>query len=103
VASSCDGGDVSVVEVDRLVQSAAEGDGESGEDVLPGDLAAFDLRYSAFGDAHAVGDLLLGHAAGSAYLGEAVSDDLSQQFALASLDGGFAAGAVDVSEGGLAH
>jgi hypothetical protein len=43
VASSCDGGDVSVVEVDRLVQSAAEGDGESGEDVLSGDLAAFDL------------------------------------------------------------
>jgi hypothetical protein len=43
VASSCDGCDVSVVEVDRLVQSAAEGDGESGEDVLPGDFAAFDL------------------------------------------------------------
>ena len=43
VASSGDGGDVSVVEVDRLVQSAAEGDGESGEDVVSGDFAAFDL------------------------------------------------------------
>jgi hypothetical protein len=43
VASSCDGGDFSVVEVDRLVEPAAEGDGESGEDVVSGDLAAFDL------------------------------------------------------------
>jgi hypothetical protein len=43
VGLSCDGGDVSVVEVDRLVESAAEGDGKSGEDVLSGDFAAFDL------------------------------------------------------------
>ena len=38
-----DGGDVAVVEVDGLVESAAEGGGVAGEDVVSGDLAAFDL------------------------------------------------------------
>ena len=38
-----DGGDVAVVEVDRLVESSAEGGGVAGEDVVSGDLAAFDL------------------------------------------------------------
>src|SRR4051812_48392745 len=44
-----DGGDVSVVEVDRLVQSAAEGRRVAGENIVSGDLAAFDLRDPTFG------------------------------------------------------
>jgi hypothetical protein len=42
---SGDGGDVAVVEVDGLVESAARGGGAAGQDLLSGDLAAFDLRH----------------------------------------------------------
>jgi hypothetical protein len=43
VIELCDGGDVAVVEVDRLVEAPAQGGGVSGEHVLPGDLALLDL------------------------------------------------------------
>ena len=78
------------------MEPAAEGGGVAGEDVVSGDLAAFDLGDPALGDAHAVGDLLLGQAAGAADLGEAVSEDLGEHLALAGLDRFLAAGAGDV-------
>jgi Aminotransferase class-III len=46
-------------------------------------------------DAHAVGDLLLGQAAGTADLGEAVSDDFGEHFPLAGCDRVLATGAGD--------
>src|SRR5689334_20856379 len=91
-----DGGDVAVVEVDRLVESAAEGGGVAGEDIVSRDLAAFDLGDPALGDAHAVGDLLLGQAAGAADLGEAVPEDFGEHLALAGLDRVLPARAGDV-------
>jgi hypothetical protein len=57
----------------------------AGEDVLPADLALFDLRDAAFGDAHAVGDSALGQAAAAADLGEPVPEDLGEEFLLAGL------------------
>ena len=59
---------------------------------MSGDLALLDLGHAAFGDAHLVGHLLLGHAAGLADFGEAVADHLGKQLVLASL----AAGPLDV-------
>src|SRR5689334_2782155 len=91
-----DGGDVAVVEVDRLVEPAAEGGGVAGEDVVSRDFAAFDLGDPALGDAHPVGDLPLGQAAGAADLGAAVPEDLGEQLALTGVDRGLAAGAGDV-------
>ena len=93
---SGDGGDVAVVEVDGLVEAASQRGGVAGEDVLSGDLAAFDLGDAALADAHAVGDLLLGEPAGAPDLGEAVSDDLGQKLTLAGLDRFFAADPGDV-------
>ena len=52
---------------------------------MSADLAAFDLGHPAFRHAHAVGDLLLGQAAGTADLGEAVTRDLGQHLALTGL------------------
>src|SRR5690349_11597143 len=88
--------DVSVVEVDRLVEAAAEGGGVAGKDVVSGDLAAFDLRDPALGNAHAVGDLSPGEAAGTADLGEAVADDFGEHLPFAGLDRVLAASAGDV-------
>jgi hypothetical protein len=53
------------------VEVAVEGGGVAGEDVVFRDLAAIDLVDPAFGDAHAVGGVLLCQAAGLADLSEA--------------------------------
>ena len=97
-----DGGDVTVVEVDGLVQTSAEGCSVSGENVLSGDLASFNLGNAALGDVHAVGDLLLGQAAGAADLGETVTHDGGEQRLLAGLDRLFAASAFDVGGANVA-
>lgn len=83
------------LELDR--RSHAEGRGitsnlsRPGSPRLPGDLAAFDLGDAALGDVHAVGDLLLGEAAGPTDLGQAVSDGLGEHLAFPGVDCGFAA------------
>jgi hypothetical protein len=71
-------------------------DGEAGEHVVAGDAALFDLGHTAFGDAHPFGDVLLGQAAGAAYLGQPVPDQFVEQFLLAGRDGLVAAGSGDV-------
>ena len=75
------------------MESAAEGCRVAREDVLSEDLAAFDVGDPAFGDVHALGDLLLGQATGPADLGEAVAEDFGEQLAFADLDRVLSAGA----------
>ena len=70
--------------------------GVAGEHVLPGNLSLFNLRDAALGDAHPLGDLLLGQPSGTAHLGQAVPDDGGEQFLLARLDGLLAAGPLDL-------
>ena len=59
-----------VAEVGDELEGAAEGGDEPVEDVLSGDVAAFDLGDAGDGDAHPGGDLLLGEPAALAHLGQ---------------------------------
>lgn len=87
-----DGGDVAVVEVDALVQRAAERRSVAGENIVAGDVALLNLGDPALGDAHPIGDLLLGQLPVAPDLGQAVSLNRGQQFVLACCYGVFAAG-----------
>jgi len=55
----CNGGNVSVLEVNGLVKSAAQSAGVSGKNILFRNFALFDLGDASFSDTHAIGDLLL--------------------------------------------
>jgi hypothetical protein len=58
-----------VAEVGDELQGATEGSDEPVQDVLSGDVAAFDLRDPGDRNAHPGGDLFLGHATALAHLG----------------------------------
>ena len=90
-ATSGDGGDVAVVEVDGLVESSAECGGEAGDNLLAGDLALLDSGDPPFGNTHAVGDLLLRQAAGLPDFGKAVPEGFGEQFLFAGIDSFFSA------------
>jgi hypothetical protein len=50
--SSRNRGDVTIVEIDRLVQPPAQGGGEPGKHLLTRDLALLDLRNASLGKAN---------------------------------------------------
>src|SRR5688572_22115667 len=89
---SGDSRDVAVVEVDSLMEAPPQCGGIAGNYVLAGDLSLFDLRDATLGDAHALGNLLLGQTASPAHLRKAVPDNGCEQFLLSCLDGLFSAG-----------
>nr|WP_261570330.1 hypothetical protein [Frankia gtarii] len=78
------------------MQPAAQGRGEPGDDVLPGDLALLDLGNPALGDAHPLGNLLLGQTPRPAHLCQPVTHRDREQFLLAGLDGVLTAGTGDL-------
>jgi hypothetical protein len=93
---SGDGGDVTIVEVDRLMESTTKSDGVPGEHILPRDLALLDLRNAALGDPHTLRDSLLGQPSTTANLSKPVPLYLGEEFLLACLNDVLAAGAFDM-------
>jgi hypothetical protein len=92
-----DGRDVSVLEVNRLVQPAPKGDGIARENILISELPQFDLRNPALCHTHPVSDLLLGQASAASNLGKAMPSDIREHFLFAGGYGVLAPGALDMS------
>src|SRR5450755_2409175 len=84
-----------VAEVGDELEGAAEGGDEAVQDILGGDIAVFDLGDPGDRDAHPCGDLLLGHPAALAHLGEPPAAGVVQHRGDGGVEGLLAAGSFD--------